>query len=49
MVEKRGKQVYLIDEEELEIFMLDYEKTKTKERKNSLLRFNKKRYIYINY
>ncbi|MEF7637876.1 MULTISPECIES: helix-turn-helix domain-containing protein [Bacillus cereus group] len=32
-VEKRGKQVYLIDEEELEIFMLDYEKTKTKERK----------------
>ncbi|HDR3658740.1 TPA: helix-turn-helix domain-containing protein [Bacillus cereus] len=33
MVEKRGKQVYLIDEEELEIFMLDYEKTKTKEKK----------------
>ncbi|MEH7154018.1 excisionase [Bacillus thuringiensis] len=33
MVKKRGKQVYLIDEEELEIFMLDYEKTKTKERK----------------
>ncbi|PEZ46353.1 excisionase [Bacillus thuringiensis] len=33
MVEKRGKQVYLIDEEELEIFMLDYEKAKTKERK----------------
>ncbi|PDZ99982.1 helix-turn-helix domain-containing protein [Bacillus cereus] len=33
IVEKRGKQVYLIDEEELEIFMLDYEKTKTKERK----------------
>ncbi|TJZ99425.1 excisionase, partial [Bacillus thuringiensis] len=33
MVEKRGKQVYLIDEEELEIFMLDYEKNKTKERK----------------
>ncbi|PEY60399.1 excisionase [Bacillus cereus] len=33
MVEKRGKQVYIIDEEELEIFMLDYEKTKTKERK----------------
>ncbi|EOQ02690.1 helix-turn-helix domain-containing protein [Bacillus cereus] len=33
MVEKRGKQVYLIDEEELENFMLDYEKTKTKERK----------------
>ncbi|PEP95261.1 helix-turn-helix domain-containing protein [Bacillus toyonensis] len=32
-VEKRGKQVYLIDEEELEIFMLDYEKTTTKERK----------------
>ncbi|HDR8488398.1 TPA: helix-turn-helix domain-containing protein [Bacillus cereus] len=32
-VEKRGKQVYLIDDEELEIFMLDYEKTKTKERK----------------
>ncbi|PHG69742.1 helix-turn-helix domain-containing protein [Bacillus toyonensis] len=33
MVEKRGKQVYLIDEEELEIFMLDYEKITTKERK----------------
>ncbi|MHA2890466.1 helix-turn-helix domain-containing protein [Bacillus cereus] len=33
MVEQRGKQVYLIDEQELEIFMLDYEKTKTKERK----------------
>ncbi|MED3634690.1 helix-turn-helix domain-containing protein [Bacillus thuringiensis] len=33
MIEKRGKQVYLIDEEELEIFMLDYEKNKTKERK----------------
>lgn len=33
MIEKRGKQVYIIDEEELEIFMLDYEKTKTKERK----------------
>ncbi|PHG70951.1 excisionase, partial [Bacillus cereus] len=33
MVEKRGKQVYIIDEEDLEIFMLDYEKTKTKERK----------------
>ncbi|OUB26315.1 excisionase [Bacillus thuringiensis serovar yunnanensis] len=33
MVEKRGKQVYLINEEELEIFMLDYEKTKTNERK----------------
>ncbi|MED3038640.1 excisionase [Bacillus thuringiensis] len=33
IVEKRGKQVYIIDEEELEIFMLDYEKTTTKERK----------------
>ncbi|PGW46283.1 helix-turn-helix domain-containing protein [Bacillus thuringiensis] len=33
MGEKRGKQVYLIDEEELEIFMLDYEKAKTKEKK----------------
>uniref|UniRef100_UPI0011A4E005 helix-turn-helix domain-containing protein n=1 Tax=Bacillus thuringiensis TaxID=1428 RepID=UPI0011A4E005 len=33
MIEKRGKQVYLIDEEELEIFMLDYKKTTTKERK----------------
>jgi len=33
MGEKRGKQVYLIDEDELEIFMLDYEKAKTKERK----------------
>ncbi|EJR92452.1 excisionase family DNA binding domain-containing protein [Bacillus cereus VD196] len=33
MVEKRGKQVYVIDKEELEIFQLDYEKTTTKERK----------------
>ncbi|MCI0768149.1 helix-turn-helix domain-containing protein [Bacillus sp. TL12] len=33
MVEKRGKQVYIIDEEDLEIFQLDYEKTTTKERK----------------
>ncbi len=33
MIEKRGKQVYLIDEEELEIFMLDYKKTTIKERK----------------
>ncbi|MED2935155.1 helix-turn-helix domain-containing protein, partial [Bacillus wiedmannii] len=33
MVEKRGKQVYSIDEEDLEIFLLDYEKTTTKERK----------------
>ncbi|MEH7670804.1 helix-turn-helix domain-containing protein, partial [Bacillus sp. JJ689] len=39
MVEKRGKQVYLIDEEELEIFMLDYEKTKTKERKTFITKF----------
>lgn len=40
MVEKRGKQVYLIDEEELEIFMLDYEKTKTKERKTFLTKID---------
>ncbi|KFM95018.1 helix-turn-helix domain-containing protein [Bacillus clarus] len=33
MVEKRGKKVYVIDEEDLEIFQLDYEKTTTKERK----------------
>ncbi|PGZ34530.1 excisionase [Bacillus anthracis] len=33
MVEKRGKQVYVIDEEELEIFQLDYEKATTKDRK----------------
>ncbi|HFJ9441362.1 MULTISPECIES: helix-turn-helix domain-containing protein [Bacillus] len=39
MVEKRGKQVYIIDEEELEIFMLDYEKTKTKERKTFITKF----------
>ncbi|MGE7885631.1 helix-turn-helix domain-containing protein [Bacillus sp. NPDC094077] len=38
MVERRGKQVYLIDEEELEIFMLDYEKVKTKERKTFITR-----------
>ncbi|MBG9540516.1 excisionase [Bacillus thuringiensis] len=40
MVEKRGKQVYVIDEEELEIFMLDYEKTKTKERKTFLTKIH---------
>ncbi|MBO1582921.1 helix-turn-helix domain-containing protein [Bacillus sp. XF8] len=33
MVKKRGKQVYVIAEEDLEIFHLDYEKTTTKERK----------------
>ena len=33
MVERRGKEVYLIDEEELEIFMLDYKKITNKERK----------------
>lgn len=33
MVEKRGKQVYVIDEEELENFQLNYEKATTKERK----------------
>ncbi|MCU5668867.1 helix-turn-helix domain-containing protein [Bacillus cereus] len=40
MVEKRGKQVYLIDEEELEIFMLDYEKTTTKERKTFITKIH---------
>lgn len=49
MVEKRGKQVYIIDEEELEIFMLDYEKLKQKSEKHLLLRFKMKIYIYINY
>ncbi|EEM68359.1 MULTISPECIES: helix-turn-helix domain-containing protein [Bacillus cereus group] len=39
-VEKRGKQVYLIDEEELEIFMLDYEKAKTKERKTFITKIH---------
>ncbi|TKH24884.1 helix-turn-helix domain-containing protein [Bacillus wiedmannii] len=33
MVEKRGKQAYIIDEEDLAIFQLDYEKITTKERK----------------
>ncbi|MFY4675134.1 helix-turn-helix domain-containing protein [Bacillus anthracis] len=33
MVEKRGKQVYAIDEEELKKFQLNYEKSTTKERK----------------
>ncbi|CUB55635.1 Helix-turn-helix domain protein [Bacillus subtilis] len=40
MVEKRGKQVYVIDEEELEVFMLDYEKTKTKERKTFITKIH---------
>ncbi|MGE6964319.1 helix-turn-helix domain-containing protein [Bacillus thuringiensis] len=47
MVEKRGKQVYIIDEEELEIFMLDYEKTKTKERKTFITKIQDKDiYLY---
>lgn len=47
MVEKRGKQVYLIDEEELEIFMLDYEKNKTKERKTFITKIqNEDIYLY---
>ncbi|MCI4059003.1 helix-turn-helix domain-containing protein [Bacillus cereus] len=47
MVEKRGKQVYLIDEEELEIFMLDYEKTKTKERKTFITKIQQEEiYLY---
>ncbi|HDR8488248.1 helix-turn-helix domain-containing protein [Bacillus thuringiensis] len=47
MVEKRGKQVYLIDEEELEIFMLDYEKTKTKERKTFITKIqDEDMYLY---
>ena len=33
MVEKRGKQVYVIDEEELKKFQLNYEKSTIKERK----------------
>lgn len=32
-IEKRGKEVYVIDKEELEFFQLNYEKTTTKERK----------------
>ncbi|HFU7090324.1 TPA: helix-turn-helix domain-containing protein [Bacillus cereus] len=40
MVEKRGKQVYLIDEEELEIFLLDYKKTTTKERKKFITKIH---------
>ncbi|MEK4503519.1 helix-turn-helix domain-containing protein [Bacillus sp. FSL R12-0069] len=40
MVEKRGKQVYIIDEEELEVFQLDYEKTTKKERKTFITRIH---------
>ncbi|MEC2395168.1 helix-turn-helix domain-containing protein, partial [Bacillus toyonensis] len=40
MVEKRGKQVYVIDEEELEIFQLNYEKTTTKERKTFITKIH---------
>lgn len=32
-IEKRGKEVYVIDKEDLEAFQLNYEKTTTKERK----------------
>ncbi|MES5896591.1 helix-turn-helix domain-containing protein [Bacillus cereus group sp. RP43] len=32
-IEKRGKEVYVIDKEDLESFQLNYEKTTTKERK----------------
>ncbi|PFL06458.1 helix-turn-helix domain-containing protein [Bacillus thuringiensis] len=47
MVKKRGKQVYLIAEEELEIFMLDYEKTKTKERKTFITKIQQEEiYLY---
>ncbi|MCU5131769.1 excisionase [Bacillus thuringiensis] len=47
MVEKRGKQVYIIDAEELEIFMLDYEKTKTKERKTFITKIQEEEiYLY---
>ncbi len=47
MVKKRGKPVYLIDEEELEIFMLDYEKVKTKERKTFFTKIHDKDiYLY---
>ncbi|PFM64695.1 excisionase [Bacillus cereus] len=40
MVEKRGKQVYVIDEEELEIFQLNYKKTTTKERKTFITKIH---------
>ncbi|UDW03655.1 helix-turn-helix domain-containing protein (plasmid) [Bacillus cereus] len=47
MVEKRGKQVYIIDAEELEIFILDYEKTKTKERKTFITKIQEEEiYLY---
>lgn len=48
-IEKRGKEVYIIDKEDLETFQLTYEKTTSKERKHSLLSFKTKIYIYINY
>lgn len=40
MVERRGKQVYVIDEEELEIFQLNYEKVTTKERKTFITKIH---------
>ncbi|MEF7638180.1 helix-turn-helix domain-containing protein [Bacillus thuringiensis] len=47
MVEKRGKQVYVIDEEDLEIFQLDYEKTTTKERKTFITKIQDEEiYLY---
>ncbi|WP_144507463.1 helix-turn-helix domain-containing protein [Bacillus mycoides] len=40
MVGKRGKQVYVIDEKELEIFQLNYEKVTTKERKTFITKIH---------
>lgn len=48
-IEKRGKEVYIIDKDDLETFQLTYEKLHQKSEKHSLLRFKKKIYIYINY
>ncbi|MES9699251.1 helix-turn-helix domain-containing protein [Bacillus sp. JJ927] len=46
-IEKRGKQVYVIDKEDLEAFQLDYEKTTTKERKTFITKIqDEDMYLY---
>ncbi|PFE59182.1 excisionase, partial [Bacillus cereus] len=46
-IEKRGKQVYVIKEEDLEIFQLNYEKTTTKERKTFITKIQEEDiYLY---
>ncbi|MEK4710744.1 helix-turn-helix domain-containing protein [Bacillus sp. FSL R10-2780] len=46
-IEKRGKEVYVIDKEDLETFQLTYEKTTTKERKTFITKVQDKDiYLY---